>query len=48
MKRKYMDEKQRRRNKIARDAATKKYRQRIIPNKKLNLPPEIDDYDDET
>lgn len=43
MKRKYMDEKQRRRNKIARDVASKKYRQRVVPKRK-QLPPEIDDY----
>lgn len=47
MKRKYMDEKQRRRNKIARDVASKKYRQRIVADKrKQNLPPEIDEYDE--
>ncbi len=45
MKRKYMDEKQRRRNKIARDVASKKYRQRIVPKRKTHIPPEIDDYD---
>jgi len=46
MKRKYLDAKQRRRNKIARDLATKKYRQRVVPNKKKNsTQPEIDDYD---
>ena len=45
MKRKHMDDKQRRRNKMARDVATKKYRQRIIPKKKLQIPPEIEDYD---
>jgi hypothetical protein len=48
MKRRYLDEKQRRRNKIARDLADKKYRQRIMPkNKKPYFPPEIDYYDDE-
>lgn len=45
MKRKDMDEKQRRRNKIARDVATKKYRQRIIPKRKTQIPPEMDDED---
>jgi hypothetical protein len=49
MKRRYLNEKQRRRNKIARDLASKRYRQRIVPdkNKKPYFPPEIDDYDDE-
>jgi len=47
MKRRYLDEKQRRRNKIARDLASKKYRQRIKPKRnKPYFPPEIDDYDE--
>jgi hypothetical protein len=47
MKRRYLNEKQRRRNKIARDLASKRYRQRIVPkNKKPYFRLELD-YDDE-